>query len=162
MDINTIIENRGRIYYWHFLNKVESTQYHLGTNINDITQYNQSDKNRYNESVRVYLKYKHLINDETQTNITQNMLGCLLESIYIIKFNIFKIEINDELELLRNKKITKRCLKTEKAKINKKLNKIIPKLRTNMIARQKKQFLINIQSANLPHDLENLIFTYIY
>jgi hypothetical protein len=105
MDIDTIVENRGRIYYWQFLNKAESTQYHLGTDINDITRYNQSDKNRYNESVRVYLKYKHLINDETQTNITQNMIACLLESIYIIKLRIFKIEINDELELLRNKKI---------------------------------------------------------
>jgi hypothetical protein len=162
MDINNIIASKGRIYYWQFLNKSECTQYHLGTDINDITRYNQSDKNRYNESVRVYLKYKHLINDETQTNITQNMLACLLESIYIIKFNIFKIDIYDELELLRNKKITKRCLKTEKAKINKKLNKIIPNLKSNMIAIEKKRFLINIEPANLPHDLENLIFTYLY
>jgi hypothetical protein len=156
------IDKSGRMYYWQFLTDAENTQYNLGTAINDITRYNQSDKNCYNESLSVYLRYKYLMNDTTQTDITQNMLTCLLESNYIIKFRILKNEINDELEILKNKKISRRCLKTEKAKINKKLNKIIPKLKSNMIAIEKKRFLQNIESAQLPPDLENLIFTYLY
>jgi hypothetical protein len=90
------------------------------------------------------------------------MLTCLLESIYIIKFLIFKNEIYEERRILMDRKISKRCLKSQKAKINKKLNKIIPKLKSNMIAIEKKRFLQNIESAQLPHDLENLIFTYLY
>jgi hypothetical protein len=69
-------------------------------------------------------------------------------------------EIVECLTIITGKKSTK-MIKAKQKKIDT-LNKLIPKLRTNMIARQKKQFLINIQSANLPHDLENLIFTYLY
>lgn len=152
----------GVIHYWDFLNKVESIQNDLGTLINGLTRYSDTSIERYNKSVKLYSKNKHLVNDATQTNITHNMLTCLLESNYITKFFILKCEITNELQILKTKTLTKRCLKTEKTKVNKKLNKLIPKLKTNMIARQKKQFLINIQSANLPHDLENLIFTYIY
>ena len=162
MDIDTIVENRGRLDYYYFLNQAECTQFNLGTDINELNRYYPSEEERYRKSIRVYLRFKHLINDETQTKATQNMLICLLESIYVVKFLIFKNEINDERRILMDKKISKRCLKTEKAKINKKLNKLIPKLKTNMIVRQKKQFLKNIESAQLPHDLENLIFTYIY
>ena len=162
MDIDKIVEHRGRLYYYYFLNKAECTQFNLGTDIDELNCYYSSEEERYRKSIRVYLRFKHLINDETQTKATQNMLVCLLESIYVIKFLIFKIEINNELELLRNKKITKRCLKTEKAKINKKLNKIIPKLKSNMIAIEKKRFQMNIEPVQLPHDIENLIFTYLF
>jgi hypothetical protein len=156
------IDETGRMYYWQFLTDAEHTQYKLGTGITELNRYYPSDEERYRDSIRLYLQYKYLINDTTQTDITQNMLTCLLESIYIIKFLIFKNEIYEERRILMDRKISKRCLKSQKAKINKKLNKIIPKLKSNMIAIEKKRFLQNIESAQLPHDLENLIFTYLY
>lgn len=162
IENDNIIDKRGRMYYWQFLNKSEATQYNLGIAINDLTRGCNTDKRRYKDSIELYLNSKHLINDPEQTSITKNMISCLLESNYITKLCILKTDRIEELCILRDKKLTPRCLKKEKTKIIKKLNKIIPNLKSNMITIEKKRFLTNIEPANLPHDLENLIFTYLY
>jgi hypothetical protein len=158
------MEDDGRMYYWQYLTKPEVIQNKIGNAIDGLTNswdYGQIGYRRYKESIEIWKEYGHLINDERVTEITRKMIGDLLESCLKQKLVILNKLRREECFEIINKKKTKRIINA-KQKIKNTLNKLIPKLRTNMIARQKKQFLINIESAQLPHDLENLIFSYYY
>jgi hypothetical protein len=110
----------------------------------------------YFKRMKALRKYRKYIYDEKQTELTKTRLINEIEKNYDIKFQLLNWGCS-RWQYGYAKYLN--IITTEKKDI---LNKLIPKLKTNMIARQKKQFLINIQSANLPHDLENLIFTYLY
>lgn len=152
------MDDRGRIYYHQFLTSAEHIQNQLGYELN-CAMKECSDRECCRESIELYSRFKHLINDINQTSITRNILRSLLESIYLMKFNINRYDRYDELELLKNKKKTKRCLK-QKELINNKLNKTIPKLKSNMITIERKRYLEGLTSILLPHDMENIIISF--
>ena len=151
------------MFYWQYLTAPEILQYELGNGIDKLPRWDfgQINYSRYEESVELFKKFKHYINDERANEITRKMLNDLLECCFTQKLTILSYLLREECSKIIKTKKTMKMLNAKK-KIKNTLNKLIPKLKTNMIKRQKKEFLKNIESAQLPHDLENLIFTYLY
>jgi hypothetical protein len=158
------MDEHGRIHYYKYITKPEMIQHRLGIEIVKLSRYDYFEKINYgrlNDSIELWKKYGHLINDENQTDITRNILCDLLESCYIQKFTILRYKHKNELLEMLNRKKTMKMINAKQV-IKNKLNKIIPKLKSNMIRIEKKQFLINVEPIQLPHDIENLIFTFLF
>jgi hypothetical protein len=161
MSLICDIEPHARIDYFKYLTVPERTQHIIGVEIQKLDYWEQRGHNKLKDSIQIWKDYGHLINDTTQTEITRKLLSDLLESNYSRKIALIRFNDYDEYNKIREENKTKR-MKDVKQKIKNKLNKLIPELKINIIVKQKKEFLKNIESEQLPHDLENLIFSYFF
>ena len=152
--------------YSDYLDSPERVQYTIGKQIDSLHPWINDnggiDTGAYFRKLHILrLANKSHLDWHDANDLTRQMLADLIEDNTMHQIAMLRaVEIVECLTIITGKKSTK-MIKAKQKKINT-LNKLIPKLRTNMIARQKKQFLKNIKPANLPHDLENLIFTYLY
>ena len=167
------MDDRGRIYYHQFITSAEIIQNQLGIELNCAMSYGYDDRECCRESIELYSRYKHLINDINQTSITRNILRSLFESIYLMMGKISPnniIRFDSEYEtydIIHNRYYELNNIRLEfKRRFNDFgfgrrriiLSKMVKKRRRRKEA--KKRYLEGLTSILLPHDMENIIISF--